>query len=78
MDTIMVDVSLRQRSKPSDQRENWDDKGLSSSFMKASSMGDAIHAMQLGVNVTNARKHYSLAPCSHLFVSGSFSEKYTC
>ena len=53
----MVDPSLRRRSKSSDQRENWDD---SSSFLKGSS---------IGVNVTTARKHYSLAPCSHLFVS---------
>lgn len=73
MDMIMVDPSLRQRSKSSDQREYWDDKGLSSpSFMKGNSVGDAIHAMQMGVNVTTARKHYSLAPCSHLFVSVGF------
>lgn len=57
----MVDPSLRQRSKSSDQRENWDDSGpLSPSFMKGNSMG---------VNMTTAGKHYSLAPCSHLFVS---------
>ena len=58
MDTIMVDPSLRRRSKSSDQRGNWDDKGPS--FMKGNS---------IGVNVTTARNHYSLAPCSHLFVS---------
>jgi hypothetical protein len=56
MDTIMVDPSLRRRSKSSDQRGNWDDKGPS--FMKGNS---------IGVNVTTARNHYSLAPCSHLF-----------
>ena len=61
MDTIMVDPSLRRRSKSSDQRGNWDDKGPS--FMKGSS---------IGVNVTTSRNHYSLAPCSHLFVSLPF------
>ena len=59
----MVDPSLRRRSKSSDQRGNWDDKGPS--FMKGNS---------IGVNVTTARNHYSLAPCSHLFVSWPFSE----
>ena len=54
----MVDPSLRRRSKSSDQRGNWEDKGPS--FMKGSS---------IGVNVASARNHYSLAPCSHLFVS---------
>ncbi|KAF8817515.1 hypothetical protein BYT27DRAFT_7199045 [Phlegmacium glaucopus] len=58
MDMIMVNPSLRRRSKSSDQREHWDDKGPSSSFAKGNSMG---------VNVTTARKHYSLAPCCHLF-----------
>ena len=57
----MVDPSLRRRSRSSDQRGNWDDKGPS--FMKGSS---------IGVNVTSARNHYSLAPCSHLFVSWPF------
>ena len=63
MDTIMVDPSLRRRSKSSDQRGNWDDKGPS--FMKGNS---------IGVNVMTARNHYSLAPCSHLFVSSPFPE----
>lgn len=57
----MVDPSSRRRSKSSDQRGNWDDKGPS--FRKGNS---------IGVNVTTARNHYSLAPCSHLFVSRPF------
>ena len=61
MDIIMVDPSSRRRSKSSDQRGNWDDKGPS--FRKGNS---------IGVNVTTARNHYSLAPCSHLFVSRPF------
>ena len=63
----MIDPSLRRRSKSSDQRENWDEKGPSSPiFMKGKN--------NIGINVTTARKHYSLAPCSHLFVSWSSTE----
>jgi hypothetical protein len=68
MDAILVDAAM-QHSKSFDTRAEWDEKGTSSSLRAGMSVGSVFNAMQKGVDATNARKNYSLAPCSHLFVS---------
>lgn len=70
MDAIVLDPSLRQHSK-FDTREEWDEKGASvlANVKKGKGVGGMLNAMQKNVDATNARKNYSLAPCSHLFVS---------
>ena len=77
MDAILIEPpSSYGRSKSFDSRDkpdNWGEKGGSSSSStmmqrstRFSSMLDAFH---LGSRATEARQIYSLAPCSHLFVS---------
>jgi len=68
MDAILVDPSMH-RSKSFDTREDWDETGTSSSLRAGMRVGSMFNAMQKGVGATSARKNYSLAPCSHLFVS---------
>ncbi|KAF8967642.1 hypothetical protein BDZ97DRAFT_1802585 [Flammula alnicola] len=68
MDAILIDPSLRRRSKSFDMREEWDEKGTSASSRKnGKSVDSVLNAMQMGVGANSARKNYSLAPCSHLF-----------
>jgi len=71
MDAIIVDPALRHRSKSFDAREEWEDENGTppSVSKKGNSVGSVFNAMHIGVNATSARKNYSLAPCSHLFVS---------
>jgi len=71
MDVILVDPTM-QRSKSFDTRVDWDEKGTSSSHRAGMSVGSMFNAMQKGVGATSARKNYSLAPCSHLFVSSDW------
>lgn len=68
MDAILIDPLLRLQSKSSELRNGEKSSGLSDT-KKGKTVGNMINAMQIGVGVTNARKNYSLAPCSHLFVS---------
>ncbi|KAF9005970.1 hypothetical protein BDQ17DRAFT_1423692 [Cyathus striatus] len=69
MDAIFVDSSLRRRSKSIDEKDGWDTRSEGSTAPRRKSKGaeSLLHAMQMGVNTTNARKPYSLAPCHHLF-----------
>jgi len=68
MDAITIDLALQRRSKSFDTRDGWDEKNLQSSTKKRRSVGGMLNAMQIGVGASTARKNYSLAPCSHLFV----------
>jgi len=68
MDAILVDPSM-YRSKSFDTREDWDEMGASSGLRSGMTVGSMFNAMQKGVGAKSARKNYSLAPCSHLFVS---------
>ena len=68
MDAIVVDPTI-QRSKSFDTRADWDEKGTSSSLRAGMSFGSMFNAMQKGVGAKSAKKNYSLAPCTHLFVS---------
>ncbi len=70
MDAILVDSFLRPRGKSFDLRDAHDEIGTGlSNAKKGKSVGDMLNAMQMGVGAAHARKNYSLAPCSHLFVS---------
>jgi hypothetical protein len=61
MDAIVVDPSLH-RSKDGEGKEKGEKDHLKG-------RGGLLHAVQIGVGATAARKNYSLAPCLHLFVS---------
>ena len=69
MDAIMVDNPLKKRSKSFDVRDDFDDKGGSRSGLRKGK--SVLDAMQRNVGASAARKNYSLAPCSHIFVSRS-------
>jgi hypothetical protein len=74
MDAIHVDPSLRQRSKFSDEKGDWDDNGKGKYRRKGKSIGAGaagglLNAVQMGVGGVTSKKNYSLAPCHHLFVS---------
>lgn len=77
MDAILVDSFLRPRSKSFDLRDAHDETGMGlSNAKKGKSVGEMLNAMQMGVGAAHARKNYSLAPCSHLFVS--FFRRHAC
>ena len=63
----MVDNPLKKRSKSFDLRDDFDDKGGSRSGLRKGK--SVLDAMQRNVGASAARKNYSLAPCSHIFVS---------
>ncbi|KAF9531755.1 hypothetical protein CPB83DRAFT_84315 [Crepidotus variabilis] len=64
MDAILVDPSLRHHRRSVDSKEYHDEKGTTLST--TTGVGGVFNAMQMRGR-SNARRSYSLAPCSHLF-----------
>lgn len=62
MDAIVLDISVRRRSK------SFEGKGDTGTKGDRAVPGGLLNAMQMGVGVSGTRKNYSLAPCHHLFV----------
>lgn len=74
MDAILIEPPPSYgRSKSFDGRDNWGEKGGSSSsstmMKRPTRLSSMLNAFHLGSRATEARQIYSLAPCSHLFVS---------
>jgi hypothetical protein len=63
MDAIVLDTSVRHRSKSSEGKGEIGTKGE-----RVVPGGGLLNAVQMGVGASGTRKNYSLAPCHHLFV----------